>query len=107
MKKLLTILILLIAITAVATDKETKSYIGIDVRSYLERQYNPAPGSIAITNSDLAQEIGKHVKKKGVKIKVFCESGMRASKSKQILNELGYTNVENISSWRDWNKLKK
>jgi phage shock protein E len=102
MKKLIFLALSLSALTIFAAD----NYVGIDVRSGIERKINPADGSIAISNDDLASDIKKHVPNKETKIKVFCEVGGRASRSKQILEKLGYKNVENIKSWRDWNKLK-
>lgn len=84
-----------------------KDYVGIDVRSMVERKWNPAPGAIALSNAELSGEIKSKVPNTNTKIKVFCEAGVRAAKAKEILESLGYKNVENIRSWREWNQLKK
>ena len=84
-----------------------ESYVGLDVRSYIERVTSPAPGAIALTNSEISKNIAEKVPNKNTPIKVFCEVGARASRSKRILERMGYKNVENINSWREWNKLQQ
>lgn len=85
--------------------------IGLDVRSFIELKMNPAPGAIAIPLSDVSEKVSEQIKDKQATIHVFCEAGARAQKALTILKSMGYTNVKNIGSWREWNqeqaKLKK
>jgi rhodanese-related sulfurtransferase len=104
MKKVLLILFTLLITTSVFAEDKV---IGIDVRSYIERKVNPAPGSLSISNSEIKDEIVKQVPDKSAKIKVFCEVGGRAAYTKKVLDEMGYKNVENIKNWRNWSKLNK
>lgn len=80
-------------------------FIGLDVRSDYEVKENPAPKSIHITMGDLKEKAPKLLDK-NKEIFVFCESGGRAKQAVKILKEMGYARVENIGSWRDWNKIK-
>ena len=82
--------------------------IGLDVRNADELIDNPAPGSVHIPLGRLPDEIEKEINAKDAQILVFCEKGGRAEKAKEYLASLGYTNVENFGSWREWNaSLKK
>jgi rhodanese-related sulfurtransferase len=78
--------------------------IGIDVRTWPERKFNPAPNSLAISNGELEEQIEQRNIPKDKKIVIFCEAGVRAERGMEILQKLGYKNVKNIGSWRDWNK---
>ena len=98
MIKALTIICLFISY-AFAAD-----YIGLDVRTAGELVSNPAPGAIHISISDLTRESIKRLPKDKT-IKIFCESGGRAGKAKHLLEANGLSKVENIGSWREWNKL--
>jgi phage shock protein E len=80
-------------------------FIGLDIRSSAELERNPAPGAIHLTVRDLDQAPRKL--DKNMTIKVFCESGIRAERAKRKLEKMGFKNVENISSWRDWNELQR
>ena len=78
--------------------------IGIDVRTWPEQKLNPAPHSLAISRGDLEKELKEKKVDKDQKMVIFCESGGRAGQALKILSKLGYKNVENIGSWREWNK---
>lgn len=79
--------------------------VGVDVRSLAEVQENPAPGSVHIEMGDIAEKFGKEFPLKSVEISIFCEVGGRAEKAREFLVSKGYTNIKNIGSWRDWNKM--
>lgn len=91
---------LLFVVNVMAAD-----YIGLDVRSAAELKANPAPGAVHITLRDVESKAGSLDKEKT--IKVFCEAGGRAGRAKKILEKLGFSQVENIGSWREWNQLQK
>ena len=79
--------------------------IGLDVRTLEETKENPASQAIHIPLAQLNAETTKNLNKDR-EIYVFCESGRRADIAKKILIKLGHRDVINISSWRDWNKMK-
>lgn len=81
--------------------------IGIDVRSGWERSLNPAEGSIGISRRQLAEILPSKLTKENVSIKVFCEAGPRAQQAKRVLKEMGFKDVENIRTWRHWNKASE
>lgn len=86
---------------------DDKSILGLDVRSFHERQSTPAPGSLHIPLDQLEENEKSLVGNKNKKIYVFCESGRRSSRAQKILFKMGYEKVENIGSWRDWNRMQK
>ena len=81
--------------------------IGLDVRTAAEIFENPAPGSLHIQLSDLPNEVESKISEKTAEVLVFCEKGGRAEKAKDFLVGLGYTNVTNFGSWREWNESLK
>jgi len=88
---------------AIESKKQEKTIVGLDVRSKLEIAVNKARGALNIHLSDINEESVKELDK-SAQIKVFCEAGARADKAKTKLEALGFKNVENIGSWRDWNE---
>lgn len=50
--------------------------------------------------SDIAREVLEKISK-NTPIKVFCLSGGRSAVAKQVLESLGYTDVENMGSFRN------
>ncbi len=81
--------------------------IGIDVRSGWERNLNPAAGSIGISRRQLREILPAELAQKNVSIKIFCEAGPRAQQAKRVLKEMGFKDVENIRTWRHWNKASE
>lgn len=81
--------------------------IGLDVRELSEVKENPSPGSLNIPLGEVKNNIENSIKDKNTQVLVFCESGRRAGMAKVMLQTMGYTNVVNVGSWRDWNDLKK
>lgn len=81
--------------------------IGLDVRNADELIDNPAPGSVHIPLGRLPDEVEKQITDKAAPILIFCEKGGRAEKAKEFLESLGYSNVENFGSWREWNESLK
>ena len=94
-----------------AKSKETKkelahNAIGLDVRSLSEIKAHPAPGSMNIEMKDLESKVKQKIPNTNLPIYVFCESGYRAEKARNLLMNMGYTQIKNIKSWRDWNQFK-
>ncbi len=96
---LLSFILFLLSTSLIASE-----VIGIDVRTWLERKINSADGSLHIPTGDLKEELENKKVLKDQPIVVFCESGGRSARAKKVLEELGYTNVKNIGTWREWNK---
>lgn len=89
---------------------QNEKVLGLDIRSAMEQKINPAPGSITLTLNELSQDPEALLKQKDLKRKdqpifVFCESGGRASRAKNLLEKQGYTKVFNIIDWRNWNQI--
>jgi rhodanese-related sulfurtransferase len=77
--------------------------IGVDVRTAQEVTENPAPGSVNIPMDQIAENFKARFPDLNESYFIFCEKGGRAENVKQFLETQGYTNVENIGSWREWN----
>lgn len=78
-------------------------FILLDVRE--KEEYNAAhlPGAINISLHSLGQEIPNRIKDTDTKIYVYCMVGVRSALAGEILTEMGYTNVINISdSFKGW-----
>lgn len=106
MVKLLFLIFLLITQAFAGEKKMSHDYIGLDIRRDQELKENPANGAIHIEMSELNDETMEKLPKDKT-IKVFCEAGGRAAKVKTLLESKGFTKVENIGSWREWNQLNK
>ena len=65
----------------------------IDVRSNQEYEEGHLNGAININVYNIQNEIDKIVKNKEKNIIIYCSSGYRSRKAKEILNKMGYTNV--------------
>lgn len=68
----------------------------LDVRSHQEYNEEHLPGAININIYDLKKEITDKIKNKETTIVVYCSCGVRSKKAKEILEELGYTEVYNL-----------
>ncbi len=79
--------------------------IGVDVRTLQEIEENPAPGSVHIDMSEVAEKFEQEFSDKTLEILIFCEVGGRAGRVKDYLETKGYSNLKNIGSWREWNEL--
>lgn len=83
----------------------SKEMIGIDVRTPGELKANPSPGAMSIPVGELSSHIEKLDPKK--KYVIFCESGARATGVVAKLKGMGFKEVYNLGSWRNWNQLTK
>lgn len=73
----------------------------IDVRSGQEYEEGHLDGSINIPVYNIENEIQKNVKNKNDIIILYCSSGSRSKKAKNILEKLGYTEVYNLKEGID------
>ena len=81
--------------------------IGLDVRTTEEVSSEPSTHGLNIPVSELKEKALKKLPNKDAQIFVFCRSGGRAGQAVPILKELGYTNVTNVKTWKNWNALQK
>ncbi len=80
--------------------------IGLDVRSAPELLLNPSNDSVHMPISDLSEKALSALPDKNAKIYIFCQSGGRSARGAALLKELGYTQVEDIKTWKAWNALE-
>lgn len=73
----------------------------IDVRSGQEYEEGHLDGAINIPVYNIEHEIQKKVKDKNETIILYCSSGSRSKKAKNILEKLGYTEVYNLKEGID------
>ncbi len=76
-----------------------------DVRTSDEFSKGNAKGSINIPLAEIGANLDKFKGKE--KIVVFCQSGIRSSQAKTILEQKGFTNVTSGGTWQDINKILK
>lgn len=84
-----------------------KNVLGLDVRSLEEFQATPSVKSRHIPINELQGRALQELKNKNQPIAVFCEAGGRASQAEKLLRSMGFTQVSNIGSWREWNSKIK
>lgn len=75
------------------------SAVWIDVRTESEWNNGHLKGAILIPYNDIARQIGDKVKDKNQPIKLYCHSGRRAEIALRTLEQLGYTNVQNLGGY--------
>lgn len=81
-----------------------KDAIWIDVRTDKEWQAGHLESATHIPHTEIAGSIASLTEDKNAPIKLYCRSGGRAGKAKESLEELGYTNVENVGGLEDAQK---
>lgn len=78
----------------------------LDVRSQAEYDAGHAYGAVHIPHTQIAEKAPTVLKDKNKVIKVYCRSGNRAGKALIQLEELGYTQVENIGGLENAKKYE-
>jgi phage shock protein E len=86
--------------TNVSSSENYSGAFLVDVRSAGEYNGGSAGDAINIPVDDIQRRLGEFPKDKNAKIVVFCLSGGRSSHAKHILEQNGYTNVENGGTFR-------
>lgn len=75
--------------------------VWIDVRSMEEYNADHIANTEIIPHTEIAMRISDLDLDKDTPIKVFCRSGVRAGLAQTTLQDLGYTNVENVGGIAD------
>lgn len=69
--------------------------VWIDVRTPEEYAAGHLENAKNIPHDQIGQQIAAHVPNKNTPINLYCRSGRRAEAAKQVLESMGYTNVQN------------
>ncbi|MBL4580337.1 MAG: rhodanese-like domain-containing protein [Gammaproteobacteria bacterium] len=75
--------------------------VWIDVRSLDEYAEDHISNTENIPHTEIAAQISDLNLDKDTPIKLFCRSGVRAGLAQTALQDLGYTNVENVGGIAD------
>ena len=75
--------------------------VWIDVRSLDEYNEDHISNTEHIPHGEIAMQISDLDLDKSTPIKLFCRSGVRAGLAQTALQDLGYTNVENVGGIAD------
>ena len=75
--------------------------VWIDVRSLDEYNEDHISNTEHIPHTEIAMQISDLDLDKDTPIKLFCRSGVRAGLAQTALQDLGYTNVENVGGIAD------
>lgn len=89
------------SLTALADDA-----VWIDVRTQEEWNADHIEGIPLMPHSTIATDIARLNLDKDAPIKLYCRSGNRAGIAKKTLEDLGYTNIENVGSIGDARKVR-
>mgnify|MGYP000894258904 FL=1 len=93
--------IALLAILLSACSLFAPKTVWIDVRSLDEYNEDHISNTEHIPHLEIAAQISDLDLDKGTSIKLFCRSGVRAGLAQTVLQDLGYTNVENVGGIAD------
>lgn len=80
--------------------------VWIDVRTVEEYQQDHMENTENIPHTEITTRIADLGLDKDAPIKVFCRSGVRAGLALTALEELGYTNVQNVGGIADARNLR-
>ncbi|MCC7338429.1 MAG: rhodanese-like domain-containing protein [Pirellulaceae bacterium] len=89
------------ASTTAADDNARDDVVIIDVRSNEEWESGHVAQAFHIPHTEIAQKIEEVARNKDAKIVLYCAAGGRAGKAKEVLDALGYTDVENAGGYDD------
>ncbi len=93
--------IALIAVFLSACSLFAPKTVWIDVRSLDEYNEDHISNTEHIPHTEIAAQISGLNLDKSTPIKLFCRSGVRAGIAQTALQDLGYTNVENVGGIAD------
>lgn len=71
----------------------------VDVRTQAEWEKGHLDEAILLPYDRIARNISSVVKHKSQPIKLYCQSGRRAEIALRTLEQLGYTNVQNLGGY--------
>lgn len=81
--------------------KKNKEVILLDVRSKQEYKEGHLENAINIPVFDLEEQAGKLLKDKSKTIIVYCATGNRSKRAKEILEKLNYEDIYNLKNGLD------
>lgn len=96
-----------LAFTLAACSMFAPKTVWLDVRSPEEYQQDHMENTENIPHTEIVTRIADLGLDKDAPIKVFCRSGVRAGLALTALEELGYTNVENVGGIEDARALRQ
>ena len=123
MKKLLSMLLVILVLTACGQNKDNTQeavymnitaqqakeimdtqdgYIILDTRTQEEYDEKHIPGAILIPHDRIKQEAESVLKDKNQLILVYCRSGRRSKLASEDLAALGYTKIKEFGGIIDW-----
>lgn len=79
-----------------------RNIVVIDVRTQDEFDAGHIPGAVSVPYEEVASRVPRMIRNKDAKIFVNCSSGFRSRIASLTLIKLGYTNVFDIGSIREW-----
>lgn len=72
--------------------------IWIDVRAADEFAAGHVPGALLMPHDQIASQITEKISDKNADIQLYCRSGRRADMAREVLMQMGYTQVTNHGS---------
>ena len=123
MKRLISVLFLIMLLTACGQNKDNtqeeaymnitaqeakrimdteQDYIILDTRTQEEYDEGHIPGAIVISHEEIKEKAESVLKDKNQLILVYCRSGRRSKLASEDLVELGYTNIKEFGGIIDW-----
>jgi len=79
-----------------------ETVILVDVRTAEEYDAEHIPGAILLPLDDLEADAGSVLPDKDAIIIVYCRSGNRSGQAAALLDQLGYTHVNDLGGIIDW-----
>ena len=105
-KTILFVVLLLLASTSFTSDAKDNAAVWVDVRSTLEFKLGSIDDAIHIPHDEVIERVSEISSDKEAKIYLFCGSGKRAGKALLLLEEAGYSNVENLGGLSEAREYK-
>ena len=84
------------------TSSQSEEVVILDVRTLHEYNEGHIESAIHIPHNQILARASDILINKDAKIIVYCHAGKRSAQALNLLNYLGYTNVVNIGSMRNW-----
>lgn len=95
MKRLLRKILITLVVSLLSFNLALADTIWIDVRTVGEYNADHIEGDVNIPLAEVREQILALVSDKDTEISLYCRSGNRAGQAKNILEEMGFTNVSN------------
>lgn len=105
-KMVLFVVSLLFSSTSFSSDAKDTAAVWVDVRSTLEFKLGSIDDAIHIPHDEVIERVSEISSDKEAKIYLFCGSGKRAGKALLLLQDAGYSNVENLGGLSEAREYK-